>query len=1213
MVGTASGAKPPDSARRSPIVRLVADELRDHRRTAVLLAALIVLTASLPLASPGVLGRLTDRALGGESLSDLAALAVALVALEAIYPVFDLVTGRIALGLSWRVSNGLRAKLADHILNLDAAWHAERTAGELVERIDGDTSSIGVFAARIGGSGLLAGLLLTGSAIASFTIHPLIGVSMVVGLFLSGGAMFSLRSFAVESAGDERSASAALYGDIEERLGALDDLRANGAGQYALWRHQVLARRWFIDKWIASARTALVFCATNSMVGLTTIGVLATGVALERRGAVTVGGVLAAWRWAGLARRPLEQLAENLRDGQTAIAASRRVVDVLSTLTTVPAPGGAEVVPLPDGPLELRFDGVTFAYPDRPAALVDLDLVVPAGQHIGLVGRTGSGKTTLGRLAARQWDTAPGAGRVLLGGVDLRCASPADLRRRVAVVTQDVVVFRASVRDNLTLFGTVEATDERLAAAMDDADLGGWLRRLPAGFDAEIGVDAGLSGGEAQLLALARALLADPGLVVLDEATARLDPVTEARVARATARLLVGRTAVVIAHRLATLDAVDVVGVLDHGRLIQCGARGALATTEGPFHRLLAASAGGSTDIDGGGDAVRVPPVHNQIDDDDEHDAAGLFEVVASTTQDRVPAIANTLRLAASRWALYLQACAIWWVHQSFGVLAPLAVGLVLDRLATPGRAVLGALLVALAAELTRWLLMAVGWITWDPTYMTFISQQRGIVLRSLLCDPASGSARLPGSPGATMNRLRTDPQATADLADTILDGVGALIAAALVVGLVGRTSPDAAWLIAIPLVVVIAAGFVGGATLRARRVVAREAEARVSHVVADLADGVLTLQLGGGVPAGLRRLDEAFAIRAACDLAVYIVAEGLATLGSAAAGIGSALAVVALVPALASGVAGTGDLALVTGTVGALGFLPRVTSRLIAKSKNAEVSFVRMAALLPADRPLAERAGVVSGRGPVPIVRNPPRPGPDAAAPPRRAGRLQAAGIVARHPGGGGVAADLSIGAGEFVVITGPVGGGKSTLLRAVLGLHPLLAGTIAWDGHVLDQPGLSLRSPRVAYVPQVPRLCSEPLRDAVLLGLDDGLLDAALRAAQLTDDLVAFPHGLATVVGPRGVRLSGGQLQRVAVARSLVRRPALLVVDDLSSALDVATEAALWDDLGSWLADTAVLAVSHRPAVLERADRIITLDAGRVVDVRVNGPEGSALVAAG
>ena len=235
--------------------------------------------------------------------------------------------------------------------------------------------------------------------------------------------------------------------------------------------------------------------------------------------------------------------------------------------------------------------------------------------------------------------------------------------------------------------------------------------------------------------------------------------------------------------------------------------------------------------------------------------------------------------------------------------------------------------------------------------------------------------------------------------------------------------------------------------------------------------------------------------------------------------------------------------------------------------------------------------------------ARRRPAPRADAAA---AAGAVAGAadalvgrGLTARHggPDGPGIEdVDLDVRAGQLVVVTGPVGSGKSTLLRALLGLVERQAGVITWDGEVVDDPSVELVPPRVAYVPQVPRLFSEALADTVLLGLpDDGLLDA-LELACLAPDVAAMPEGVRTAVGPRGVRLSGGQVQRVATARALVRRPALLVVDDLSSALDVATETRLWDGLLADRTRTA-LVVTHRPQVLARADVVVELGLGEIV----------------
>jgi ATP-binding cassette subfamily B protein len=283
------------------------------------------------------------------------------------------------------------------------------------------------------------------------------------------------------------------------------------------------------------------------------------------------------------------------------------------------------------------------------------------------------------------------------------------------------------------------------------------------------------------------------------------------------------------------------------------------------------------------------------------------------------------------------------------------------------------------------------------------------------------------------------------------------------------------------------------------------------------------------------------------------------------------------------------GDLALFTSYIGWLTALPRSIGTVLYRLPQAAVATERLTGLMAPH----EDAGTLSRGADVWLHRDPP----PAAPPPRHADPLrvlEARGLTVRGALHG---VDLRLERGTFTVITGAVGAGKTTLVRALLGLLPLDGGTISWNGAPVADPGTFLVPGRTAYAGQVPRLFSATLRENLLLGLPagDDVARRALELAAFEQDLAGMPDGLGTVVGPRGVRLSGGQVQRATAARALVREPDLLVVDDLSSALDVETEQLLWERIAGRGPGT-VLVVSHRQAALERADQVIVLDRGRV-----------------
>lgn len=572
-------------------VRLLAAYLRPERRPLSALVAILVVAMVLPLAGPVLVGRFVDAALAGDPSGVLVGLAVAFLVTTLAADGLALVVTWLSVRLAWRVGNHLRSDLCRHALSLDLDWHGDHSPGELIERIDGDVDAVTRFSStavlQLAGNAILVTGVLVVSAFIDWRASVVIGVTVAAAV----AVLAHLRRVAVPYYDDEREVQAKLYGDVEERLGGLEDLRANGAGRWAEHRLQQHSAGW----WRTARRAAVRGDGSISMAGAVfaagSVVTLGLGVWLARRGELSVGSVLALVRFSQLVSDPLWRVAEQLAEAQKAVAGTRRAARLLAT---EPAMGDGDNdrdgPALPAGPMAVELQAITFGYGTGHAVLDGVDLTVPAGTTLGLVGRTGSGKTTVGRLVARLWDTEQG--RVLVGGVDVRALRLGDLRSRIGIVTQEVELFRASLRDNLTVFGAVAADDAVLVRSLADVGLDRWLDSLPDGLDQHLDGDAELSAGEGQLLAFARVLLADPAVVILDEATSRLDPATEDRLAGATDRLLAGRTALVIAHRMATLDRVDHVCVLDRGRVVEHDRRELLAADEtSAYHRLRAAGA----------------------------------------------------------------------------------------------------------------------------------------------------------------------------------------------------------------------------------------------------------------------------------------------------------------------------------------------------------------------------------------------------------------------------------------------------------------------------------------------------------------------------------------------------------------------------------------------------------------------------------------------
>ncbi len=400
--------------------------------------------------------------------------------------------------------------------------------------------------------------------------------------------MLRLQVVAVPWWKEVRATSAVLYGALGEQFGGTEDIRANGGSRYMIRRFTEILRIWLPQQVRGRMGFALLWGTNIANYVFGSALVFWLGSLLFGNGTLTLGSVYLIWYYVSMAREPMDEIRTQMEDFQKAGAGVSRVQELLDTKAVLTWSGDRD---LPAGPLAVRFESVEFSYDDEAGdgpVLHDVSFSIEPGRVLGVLGRTGSGKTTLARLLTRLYD--PQGGQVVVGGVALPTAERASLRHRIGMVTQDVQLFRATIRDNLTFFDP-GFDDDRILEVIDTLGLMPWLATQPSGLDTPLeSGGGGLSAGQAQLLALTRIFLRDPGLVIMDEASSRLDPATETMIERAVDRLLADRTALIIAHRLATVTRADDILIMEAGRVVERGPRVDLATDpESRLSRLLAA------------------------------------------------------------------------------------------------------------------------------------------------------------------------------------------------------------------------------------------------------------------------------------------------------------------------------------------------------------------------------------------------------------------------------------------------------------------------------------------------------------------------------------------------------------------------------------------------------------------------------------------------
>ena len=520
----------------------------------------------LNLVNPQILRYFIDTARAGGETRNLFIAGGIFLAIGFSRQIIMLISSYLGQDVGWRATNRMRGDLANHCLNLDMSFHHEHTPGEMVERVDGDTTALSNFFSEfilqvIGSLIFLAGVLVL---VAREDWR--IGVALTVFVIIAMWVYNLTRTIAVPIYTAEREGYSRLFGFLEERLTGIEDFRTNGGVGYTMDRFYDVNRDVYGRSVRAHVMGEVLRAISGVLFALGHALAMGMGIYLYREGAFTIGTVFLVFHYTAMLRWPLYMISRQINDLQRATAGLKRVETLYRTTTNIE--DGNEDLPGSDA-LGIGFENVTFSYTGEEVVLKNLSFQLSPGKSLGLLGRTGSGKTTITRLLFRLYEV--NQGQIYVGGKPIEEIQLEALRSQIGMVTQDVQLFNATIRENLTLFNA-EIPDDRILSIIEELELSDWYKSLPNGLDTLLS-DTGLSAGEAQLLAFARVFLKNPRVVILDEPSSRLDPATEQRIDRAVQRLLRGRTSIIIAHRLGTVQQVDDIMILDNGEIQEYGER----------------------------------------------------------------------------------------------------------------------------------------------------------------------------------------------------------------------------------------------------------------------------------------------------------------------------------------------------------------------------------------------------------------------------------------------------------------------------------------------------------------------------------------------------------------------------------------------------------------------------------------------------------------
>ena len=1143
--------------------------------------------------------------------------------------------------LSLDVQHDLRTRLFSSLSRLDGTRQDELHTGQIVSRSISDLSMIQSLLSMVP---MLMGnaVLFVGSMIAMAFLSPVLTlVALAVGPALWFIAAASRRTL-FPASWDAQQRAAGIAAVVDEAVTGVRVVKGFGQEEQEVRRIERASTRLYAARVRAVRLMARYNPALQAIPALGQVGVLALGGWLALHGTISLGTFLAFSSYLVAMVWPVRSLAGLVTIGQQARASVIRVFEVIDAKPVVTDRPGA--VPLPPGTPDVELDDVRFGYVPSQPVLRSLSLRVTPGETLALVGPAGSGKSTISLLLPRFYDVSGGALRV--GGHDVRDLTEDSLRSAIGLVMEESFLFSDTVGGNIA-FGRPDATPEQIAAAARAAEADGFIAALPQGYDTVVGEKGlTLSGGQRQRVALARALLTDPAILVLDDATSAVDPQVEAEIHETLRRVMQGRTTLLIAHRRSTLQLADRIAVLDQGRLVDQGSHEELMA-RCPLYRLLLAGPGedaegvdagelayyasgnGSTNgdrgVNGKGGANRdgrPGPARSRLWPEDAvparadratagADAGGGFlagipaspELLAQV--DALPPATDTpgvdpgqARAADPRFTLrrllrpFAVAFLVGLALDGLDALANLAMPALVRGGIDHGveaqdiRAILVVSAAALLIVLADWVITAV---------QTLVVGRNGErLLYTLRVKIFSHLQRLGldfyerEQAGRIMTRMTTDVEALSSFVQTglisfvnsLLTFAGVLIALLLINLTLGLTV-----LAILPFAAVATVLFQRGSS----RAYA-DAREKVSVVNADLQENVAGLRVSQAFRREERNAQR-FAgrsddyrrsrLRAQRYIALYFpFIQSLST-------VAGALVLLVAAGQMHSGALTAGALIAYLLYIDMLFSPVQMLSQVFDGYQQAAVAVRRISELLrtPTSTPQASH--------------------PRQVPPARRGGaRIELRDVHFSYGAGGPEAlagVNLTVAPGETVALVGETGAGKSTLVKLVARFYDVTAGSVLVDGVDVRDYDLASYRHRLGVVPQEAHLFVGTIRDAIAYGrpdASDAEVEAAARAVGAVDMIARLPGGFYHQVAERGRNLSAGQRQLIALARAYLVDPDILLLDEATAALDLATEAAVTRAAQQLAARRTTLVVAHRLTTAAEADRIVVIDGGRITE---------------